>query len=223
MSGATKIVKDSFFGGAEKEAGKVQERASLAAGRQFTQAREDITEAVRPFVETGREAFDIQAGLVGARGAEEEQRQLNAFAESPGQAFLRERGEKALLRNTAAIGGLGGGNIRKALTEFGIGTAAQQFQQRLANLGSITEIGQRGLTQQLQGIQFGAGGQAQGLIGAGLAKAQGITGRAAGIRSGITTAASLAAGLPPPGSFGGGGPVTLRLKAGGKGEHAEAC
>jgi len=72
--------------------------------------------------------------LSGAEGPEAEQQAINEFMESPGQKFLREEGERALLRNSAAVGGLGGGRVREALVKYGIGTAAQNKQQRLNNM-----------------------------------------------------------------------------------------
>lgn len=77
--------------------------------------------------------------LSGAAGPEAEQAALDAFMESPGQQFLREQGEQAIMRNQAATGGLGGGRIGQALIDYGIGTAAQNLQQRLGNISSLIQ------------------------------------------------------------------------------------
>ena len=78
-------------------------------------------------LDVGNEGLDIQAALAGLRGGPAQATAFQNFQQSPGQQFLREQGEQTILRNQAAIGGLGGGNVRRALTEFGIGTAAQDF------------------------------------------------------------------------------------------------
>ncbi len=183
VAAAGGFIKDTFLGGAEKEAARAERKGQEASTREFRQAGTDIGELFAPQVEFGGQAFGQQAALAGARGPEEEARALAAFQESPGQRFLRERGEKSLIRNATAIGGIGGGNIRRALQEQGIGFAAQQQQQRFNNLGAITGVGQAGLTQQAQGLQFGAAGAAQGLVGAGIARGQQSTLPAAAIRS----------------------------------------
>lgn len=113
------------------------------------------------------------------RGSAQEQ-QAQAFAqlqESPGQRFLRERQQKALLRNQSAIGGLGGGNVRTALQEQAAGFAQQDLQNQFGRLGQLagqgqaagTSIGQFG-AQTAGNIanltQAGAEARASGILGA---------------------------------------------------------
>jgi hypothetical protein len=76
-----------------------------------------------PYTEAGRGALTEQQALLGLSGQGAQQEAYARFTESPGQAFLRERQERALLRNAAAIGGLGGGNVRTALQEQAFGRA----------------------------------------------------------------------------------------------------
>lgn len=161
------VVGGALKSRAQKKAGEQAADAQFAAGRSITGQGNEIISSFNPFVEKGEAAFDEISALTGASGVEEETLALQRFSESPGQAFLRQRAEKSLLRNQAAIGGLGGGNIRKALQEQAIGIAAQQQQQRLANLGVVLDVGQRGLTQQAQARQFIGQGKASTLIGAG--------------------------------------------------------
>ena len=108
---------------------------------------------------------------------------LTAFAETPGQQFLRERQERSLLRSAGAIGGLGGGNIRTALQEQAFGRSATQlgeFQNRLAALTGGGQTATAGLAQlggqtagQISGLlQAGGQAQASGILGAQQAGAQ---------------------------------------------------
>jgi hypothetical protein len=185
-----KSVSKGLFGGgsAGKRAGRAAAAGQAAATaenrRQFDLTRKDVAAAraeLQPFREAGLGALDQQQSILGLQGADAQQASFDAFQDSPGQAFLRERGEKALLRNQSAIGGLGGGNIRSALNQQGIGFANQQFgdfQNRLAGLagGSQTATNQRGqLTT--QGAQIGSnisGRIGQSLAGAGQARSSGI-------------------------------------------------
>ncbi len=90
-----------------------------------------------------------------------------------------------MLRNQAAIGGLGGGNVRTALQEQAFGIASQQLGERQNRLAALRQGGLAAVGQ-----QAGFGGQTatniSNLLGArGAARASGITGRAAGIRRGL--------------------------------------
>ena len=119
------------------------------------------------------------------RGVEAEQEALSRFRESPGQAFLRERQERSLLRNQAAIGGLGGGNVRTALQEQAFGIASQQLGERQNLLSQITG---RGLSATGAGAAIGgniSSNIANLLADRGEVRGAGIVDRASGIRRGI--------------------------------------
>lgn len=133
-----------------------------------------------------QEALRQRQALTGLSGAEAQQQALAGLQESPGQQFIRQRQEKALLRNQAAIGGLGGGNVRTALQGQAAGFAQQDIQNQLARLQGFAPGAQlgTGTTQNL--AQMGAqqaqrvgqlqmqGGQAQasGMLGAQQARGQ---------------------------------------------------
>lgn len=110
-----------------------------------------VNETLSPFTQPGQQAAQQQAALSGALGPEAQATAFQQFQDSPGQAFLRDRGERAVLRNAAAIGGLGGGNVRRELVEFGQGLAAQDFQNQFDRLGQVAG---RGLQSGLAGAGF---------------------------------------------------------------------
>ena len=87
----------------------------------------------------GARSIDILRALSGISGPEAQTQAFSAYQASPGQAFLQEEGERALLRNAAKIGGLGGGNVRRELVRFGQGLASQdlgnQFNRALQTVG----------------------------------------------------------------------------------------
>lgn len=78
-----------------------------------------------------------EMALSGALGPEAQQEAVNAFQMSPGQQWLQDQQEQALLRNTAAIGGLGGGNVRTALQQQASDRSNLFMQQQIENLRSL--------------------------------------------------------------------------------------
>lgn len=86
----------------------------------------------------------------------------NSFKNSAATEYLLGQSQKAIMQNAAARGGLGGGNVLKALQENAIGLASQDY----TNQFSI----KAGLADRLAGIAENAGIQTAGLkatIGAG--------------------------------------------------------
>lgn len=130
-------------------------------------------QAPQPVSEQELQAFRVQA----------QQDALSRIETSPGQKFLRDRAQRNLLRNVSAIGGLGGGNVRSALVQQGVGFAQQDIQNRFGRLGqlagqgqaAVTSIGQFGaqsVGQQGQQRQLAAEARASGILGAAQIRAQ---------------------------------------------------
>jgi len=146
---------------------------------------------MEPFVAQGESALQQQAALTGLGGQEQQQQAYQAFADSPGQQFLREQQERALLRNASAIGGLGGGNIRTALQQQAFGRAQTDIGQQFNRLASISGSAQTAATNLGQfGAQSAANiGQAQ--MAAGQARASGILGQSQALQQGLGSAAGI--------------------------------
>jgi len=186
--------------GAE-EAAAIQAQASREAiaeqRRQFAITQENLA----PLIGQLKPAVNQENALLGLGGEEAQQAALAAFNLSPGQQFLRDQGEQALLRNTAAIGGLGGGNVRSALQKQGQGFASQALGEQLNRLASI-----RGGSQSAVLGQGQLGAQTASAIGSGLqnaaaAQASGILAQNQGFGlgnalSGAATGASLGSAIP---------------------------
>jgi hypothetical protein len=119
---------------------------------------------LNPFAQPGAQAFNLQAALSGAMGMPAQQQAYANFQESPGQQYLREQSEKSLLRNQAAIGGLGGGRVRMELQRQAQGLAAQDFDNAFNRLGSLSQAGLSAAQQQsiLYGQQAGIAGNLEG-------------------------------------------------------------
>jgi len=74
-------------------------------GQQGAQGLFDETsQQFDPFIQGGGQAFQQQAALSGAQGAQAQQQALAGVQASPGQQFLQDRAQRALLRNAAATG-----------------------------------------------------------------------------------------------------------------------
>ncbi len=104
-------------------------------------ARSDIN----PYAVAGIDALKTQRALSGLDGQDAFDA---AYQASPQMAFLREQGEQAALRNAAATGGLGGGNVLKELTRYNTGLASQDLQNQIANINQLTGRGFNAATQQ---------------------------------------------------------------------------
>ena len=189
-----------FFTGAPG-AEAAQRAAELQAGAFGTGIEEqrrqfDITqEQLAPFREAGVSALGQQQALLGLGTPEEQEAALAAFAETPGQRFLRQQQERALLRNASAIGGLGGGNIKTDLQGQASGRAQTDLANRFSRLGAISGTGQQAATQVGQFGQQTAGNIANLQASQGAARASGILGaqqaRTQGIQNIISTGSAI--------------------------------
>lgn len=126
-------------------------------------------QAVQGYAQPGMQAQQQQAALSGALGQQAQQQAYNNFQSSPGQQWLQQQAERGLLRNAAAIGGLGGGNVRQALQAQAMGMAQQDFQNQFNNLGAVGDRGmqaaqlQNALYQQNANAATSAGAQGAGI------------------------------------------------------------
>lgn len=129
-------------------------------GQNFQQTQQMFS----PYMQQGQQAFNQQAALSGAQGAEAQQQAYSQFQSSPGQQFLQQQAEKALLRNAAATGQLGGGNTQSALQQQAIGFASQDFDNYYNRLGGVSQAG-LGLTGQLGQTNANMGSNIASLYG----------------------------------------------------------
>ena len=210
---ATAIIGGAIIAGgagaiAAKKSSKAQTKAADASiaeqQRQF-----DVTQQnLQPFQRAGESALKQQQALIGLSGDEAQQSAFDQFNQSPGQQFLRDRAQKNLLRNTAAIGGLGGGNVRSALVQQGIGFAQQDLQNQFGRLGQLAGQGQAAATNVSQFGQQTASNIGNTLTSAGNARASGILNQnqafqqgLGGVLSGAAQGGLFGGNSPPPGGF----------------------
>ena len=111
-----------------------------------------------PYTQAGLGAYNQQAALSGALGPEAQQTAYAAYQQSPGVAFAQQESERAILRNAAALGGLGGGNVRDELSRRAVGTYMQDFQNQFGRLGEVSAQGYNAASQAagMRGMQAGS-------------------------------------------------------------------
>lgn len=134
------------------------EGAGKAAGTQAAAAQAGIDEQRRqfdlitklfePYVTAGTGALGEQQAILGLRGPEQQQRALINVEGSPYFQNIYRQGEEAMLQNASATGGLRGGNVQAALAKFRPQLLNQLVEQRFANLGGLTNIGQASVARQ---------------------------------------------------------------------------
>ena len=163
---------------AAKKAANIQAKG-VESGIAEQRRQFDITQGnLQPFQEAGVGALGQQQALLGLSGQDAQQQAFAAFNESPGQKFMRDRAQRNLVRNSSAIGGLGGGNVRSALVEQGAGFAQQDFNNQFGRLGQIAGQGQSAVTNLGQFGAQAAGNIANLGVAGSQARASGILGAA---------------------------------------------
>ena len=111
--------------------------------RQFDIQQENI----RPFREQALPALGQFAQLSGAQGQDQQLAAFGQFRDSPGQAFLRDRGQRSIERNAQAFGSPIRGNVQAALDQRGAGLAEQDFESQMNRLAGISGIAQTAASQ----------------------------------------------------------------------------
>lgn len=162
--------------------------------------RPDLTQ---PYIQAGGQALQGLQGLLGLRGAGEQQAAIQGIQQGGQFQELARQGEQGILQNAAATGGLRGGNVQGALAQFRPALLNQLIESQYGKLAGLTSMGgsaaqnllsmgqqtASGLatSQQQTGVnisnfltQMGAA-QAAGITGAANAQIQGLTGAATSI------------------------------------------
>jgi hypothetical protein len=121
--------------------------ADVYAGQQgeLAQRKADAIAGFDPYTSGGAEATNQMRALLGLSG--DYDTAMSKFNESPGQKFLRDRQEKALLRNAAATGGLRGGRTQTALQSQAFDRAQTDYGNYYNRLSGLSGQGQSAQSQ----------------------------------------------------------------------------
>lgn len=158
---------------AAEAAAQTQAQAAYAGIDEQRRAREEMQKTLSPYVQAGNLSISAQMDALGLNGPEKQAAVMAELQNSPQFAAMARQGENALLQNAAATGGLRGGDLQGALAQFRPQTLASLFQQRLGNLGGLTQIGQASAAGQAANGMESAGNIANLLGQAGAATAGG--------------------------------------------------
>jgi hypothetical protein len=229
--------------GSRKAASAAQSAASTQAasqGQAIDEQRrqfDEIRALLQPYVEAGKPdltqpyigagpgALQAMQGLAGLRGAGEQQAAIEQIKQGAQFQELARQGEQGILQNAAATGGLRGGNVQAALSQFRPALLNQLIESQYGKLAGLTSLGSTSAENLLRLGQASAAGtaaagqqsaqnignlmvgqgqaQASGQIGAANAFAQGASGVAGGIGGSLQNMAMLNA-LGLGGTTGGG-------------------
>ena len=190
---AATVISGAISADSSRKAARSERKSAEAALEEQKRQSAETEARLDPFASQGLVALEQQGVLAGLQGMEAQQEAFQALSDSPGQQFLRDQQERALLRNAAAIGGLGGGNIRTALQQQAFGRAQTDIANQFNRLASISGAGQTATQSigQLGALAAGNIGQLQQAAGA--ARASGILGQSQAQRQTIGGLAGLAA------------------------------
>jgi hypothetical protein len=134
--------------GAQDQADAIQQgaatqAASAQAGIDETKREFDAFQQVlAPYVNAGTGALSAQQNLLGLNGNTAQQTAIDGIKNSSQFQALQQQGNDAILANASATGGLRGGNVQGALSQFSPALLNSLIQQQYANLGGLTSIGQ---------------------------------------------------------------------------------
>ena len=129
--------------GQAAEAAAATQAAAAQAGideqkRQF----DKLVELMSPYVTAGTGAMAQQQALIGLSGPEAQAAAIAQQEQSPIFQALTQQGESAILQNAAATGGLRGGNVQAALSQFRPQVLNSLIEQQYGRLGGFTKLGQ---------------------------------------------------------------------------------
>lgn len=155
-----------YITGSNQQADAAQQAAETQAGsaqagideqrRQFNA----IVQMMQPYLQAGQGAIGQQQSLLGLGGVNAQQEALNQLQQGPLYQTMLNQGENRLLQNASATGGLRGGNTQAALAQLAPQILSSVYQNQLANLGGLSQLGQASA-----GLQAGAGQNTANSIG----------------------------------------------------------
>jgi hypothetical protein len=207
-AGVGSAISGSKASSAAKSAAATQAASqSEAIGEQRRQF-DTIRELLSPYIEAGRPdltqpyigagpgALQAMQGLAGLRGAGEQQAAINQIQQSAQFQELARQGEQGILQNAAATGGLRGGNVQAALSQFRPALLNQLIESQYGKLAGLTSLGSTSAENLLRLGQASATGTAAAgqqsaqnignlMVGQGQARAGGITGAANAFAQGV--------------------------------------
>lgn len=192
----------------------IQSNAADKAGDAQHAAGERAGALLAPWADMGVRASTAQGELVGLSGPEAQQAAIDRLKGGAEFGSLKKAGEDAILQNASATGGLRGGNVNAALSQYDQSLLTKLINEQYTRLGGISAQGINAVNgQAASATQVGAA-DAGAILGEAKALTGGINGltNAAGVYMGsrpppATTVATTPSGVPMQGGGFGEGPA----------------
>lgn len=138
---------------AQQKIATIDAARKAAIDRERQKQTNELMGAQTGFQEAGLGSLEAQQALLGLLGPEAQQAAIAQLESSPMFQSMMAQGERAILQNAAATGGVRGGNTQAALAQFRPQLLSSLISQQYERLGGLTGLG----------AQVG-----QGLVGAGI-------------------------------------------------------
>jgi hypothetical protein len=188
---------------AAKDAAKAQMAMMKRAIKEQKEAYGEGVQLLSPFSQAGLGGLESYLALLGQSGADAQQQAIAGLEQMPGYQAQLGAGQRAILQNASATGGLRGGNVQQGLAEFGSGLFGQYYQNQLNQLGQLQTQGLNTQTN-LANLRAGTGANVANQYNMmGQAQGQGILAQAAAKKQGSSDIGALLGGI---GGFMVGGP-----------------
>lgn len=126
-SGAKAAKKAQAAQMAMMEKAIAEQRAAYSEGKQL----------LDPYSQAGLGGLQSYLAMLGQSGPEAQQQAISGLEQTPGYQAQLQAGQRALLQNASATGGLRGGNVQQGLAEFGSGLFGNYYNQQLDRLNQL--------------------------------------------------------------------------------------
>jgi hypothetical protein len=160
--GGAALIGGIASGVSANSAANAQKDAAYAGMQATEKARQEGRADLRPFVESGYDANELQADLYGFNGPEKQAAARARFQSDPGYEFQRSEGLRAVEGSAAARGSAISGGTLKALQTYGTGLADQSYGTWYDRLSQMASRGQASAAGSAD-ISQRAGAQTAGL------------------------------------------------------------
>jgi hypothetical protein len=141
--GGSQLIGGMMQADAAGDAASIQAGAAEAGIAEQRRQFDALQSLLKPYTEAGLPALTQQQALLGLQGPEAEQAAIERIRGGETFQALTQQGEEALLQRASATGGLRGGNIQAALSEFRPQLLSSLIEQQYGRLGGMTQLGQR--------------------------------------------------------------------------------
>jgi hypothetical protein len=141
--GGSQLVGGMMQAGAAEDAAQIQAGASEAGIAEQRRQFDAMRELLKPYTEAGLPALEAQQAFLGLQGPETERAAIERIRGGETFQALTRQGEEALLQRASATGGLRGGNIQAALSQFRPQLLSSLIEQQYGRLGGMTALGQQ--------------------------------------------------------------------------------